>query len=60
MAKPIEPTPTLKGKDAERFYKSVEETEFDPKKARKIEEARKIYRTLKGRWRTTPTDFTKK
>lgn len=60
MARPIEPTPTLKDKDAERFYESIENAEFDPEKARKIEEARQTYRTLKDKWHSAPTDFTQK
>ncbi len=41
MAKPIEPTPTLYGKDAERFVKRMikEETNPDPKRIATIKRA---------------------
>ncbi len=43
MAKPIEPTPTLRGKDAERFirYMIKEEKHPDPKRLKRISEAMK-------------------
>jgi len=41
MAKPIQPTPILEGKDAERFLESMlkEQTDPDPKRIRFIREA---------------------
>ena len=41
MAKPIEPTPTLYGKDAQRFLKQMrkEEENPDPKRLKRIREA---------------------
>ena len=43
MAKPIEPTPTLRGKDAERFIKQMikEEKNFDFERFKILERARK-------------------
>lgn len=60
MARPIEPTPTLKGKDAKRFYESIDKAQHDPKKERQIEEARRVYRAVKPHWRTTPSDFSQR
>lgn len=44
MAKPIEATPTLRGKDAERFIKNMlkEESDPDPKRIRFIRKALKM------------------
>jgi len=41
MARPIEPTPTLRGKDAERFIKNMikEQINPNPKRLKIIEEA---------------------
>ena len=43
MAKPIQPTPTLYGKDAIRFLREVEEEQRNPSKERvkMLKEARK-------------------
>lgn len=41
MAKPIKITPTLKGKDAARFLKQIEENKSAPKDKAKLEEIRK-------------------
>ena len=45
VAKPIEPTPQLTGKDAEEFVQLTKraETTPDPEKAKFLEECRKIY-----------------
>lgn len=44
MAKPIESTPTLRGKDAERFIKNMikEQTDPDPKRIAIIKRALKL------------------
>ena len=44
MAKPIEPTPTLRGKDAVRFIQNMikEEINPDPKRIATLEKAKKI------------------
>lgn len=44
MAKPIEPTPTLRGKDAIRFIKNMikEENNPSPERVKLIREAMKI------------------
>lgn len=46
MAKPIEPTPLLKGKDADRLLKSVREPINDPEKAKLLKACDKVYREL--------------
>ncbi len=45
MAKPIEPTPVLSGKDAELFLEMTLRAEVtpDPERAKFLEECRKIY-----------------
>jgi hypothetical protein len=45
MAKPIEPTPILRGEDAKRFYEDLDRTESNPspKKASFIKECVEIY-----------------
>lgn len=45
MAKPIEPTPILKGEDATRFYKELESAELNPnpEKAKFIKECVELY-----------------
>lgn len=50
MARPIEPTPILKGKDAERLLKSVDKRVDNPRKADFLKRARETYRAL------TPSD----
>jgi len=57
MAKPIEPTPTLKGKDAERFYESIEEAQYDPSKDKQLEEARGVYKAVRKKWHKRPSSF---
>jgi len=53
MAQPIESTPTLYGRDAERFYKELERPksrEEIKKRKKQLEEAAKAYERLrKGR-----------
>lgn len=41
MAKPIKITPTLKGKDAVRFLKQIEENKSNPKDNARLEQIRK-------------------
>lgn len=45
MAKPIEPTPILKGEDAKRFYDDLDQAEAkpDPKKAKFIKECVELF-----------------
>ncbi|MBI5046388.1 hypothetical protein HZC07_01510 [Candidatus Micrarchaeota archaeon] len=45
MAKPIQPTPILKGEDAEKFYEDLDHAESkpSPKKAQFIKECVDIY-----------------
>ncbi len=45
MAKPIEPTPILKGEDAKKFYEELERAESSPspKKAQFIKECVNLY-----------------
>lgn len=49
MAKPIEPTPTLKGKDADKFVELTHRTEAnpDPEKAKFLEECFLLYSRFK-------------
>jgi len=42
MANPIEPTPTLRGKNVDKFCRSITEARYDPGKAKYLREARKI------------------
>jgi len=46
MARPIEPTPILKGEDAKRFYEDLDQAESKPslKKAKFIKECIELYR----------------
>lgn len=46
MARPIEPTPILRGEDAKRFYEDLDRAEAnpDPKKAAFIKECIEIFR----------------
>ncbi|HLD87363.1 MAG TPA: hypothetical protein VJB12_04835 [Candidatus Nanoarchaeia archaeon] len=47
MAKPIEPTPVLEGKDALRLLKEVNSAGYSKEKARFLDECSKIYRKTK-------------
>jgi hypothetical protein len=48
MAKPIEPTPILRGKDAERFFEAMEKEDISPNPVRlkAIREGMSFYKTL--------------
>ncbi len=59
MARPIEPTPTLEGKDAELFYESLEKATYNQEKDDQLKHARKTYETLKRNWHTTPVAIKK-
>jgi hypothetical protein len=52
MAKPIEPTPILEGKDAERFLQSMvsEQTDPDPKRLKFLEEAKESFRKFRVKY----------
>jgi len=54
MAKPIEPTPILRGKDAERFYKSLRDAEYSSEKEAQLERARSAYNKARSRWKVAP------
>lgn len=43
MAKPIEPTPVLTGKDAEEFINDILNARYSEKKARFLKEAEEAY-----------------
>ncbi len=45
MARPIEPTPELKGEDARRFIRDMQwaETHPDPKRAKFLKECYELY-----------------
>ena len=47
MAKPIEPTPILTGKDAEAFRKAMDEFQPDPQKAAFLKECVDLARKLR-------------
>jgi len=46
MAKPIQPTPTLKGDDAKRFLEKLEE-ESTPEEIESFKEAKEIFKKIK-------------
>lgn len=43
MAKPIEPTPILEGKDAENLLKEVDSASYDPEKEKFLKECKQIF-----------------
>lgn len=47
MAKAIAATPTLTGKDADRFVQNLDKTNH-PEKKKFLKESRKVYRTIKA------------
>jgi hypothetical protein len=51
MAKPIEPTPVLKGEDAERFYEMLdkEERQPDQKRIEFIKKSISVFETVSRR-----------
>jgi len=50
MAKPIEPTPVLEGKDAKAFWDSLQKSKFDEKKAVELEKSRVIYKLFSEKY----------
>lgn len=44
MARPIQSTPVLKGKDAERFVEAMLHPKYDPKVAKFIKESIEVYK----------------
>ena len=44
MAKPIEPTPILEGKDAERLLEDVSRAKYSEKKQKFLDECVEIYK----------------
>lgn len=55
MARPIEPTPTLKGKSIDLFCQSITKVKYSPQKERLLKEAREIHRELKKHRQPFPT-----
>ena len=47
MARPILPTPVLKGKDKELFLKSIENLKHDPEKAKFLKECQDTLKRIK-------------
>ena len=47
MARPIEPTPILEGKDAEKLLKEVSNVSFSPKKQLFLDECKDIFKKTK-------------
>ncbi len=47
MAKPIEPTPVLEGKDAERLVKEMASVTYSKEKQKFLEECRDIFKKTK-------------
>jgi len=48
MARPIEPTPILKGKDAERLLNEVDNAAYSEKKEKFLKECVDIYKKTKN------------
>lgn len=46
MARPIEPTPTLRGRSVDLFCMSITDTKYSPKKDNYLKEAREIHRQV--------------
>jgi hypothetical protein len=46
MARPIEPTPILKGTDKELFLKDIENVKYSPEKEKFLKECDEIYRIV--------------
>lgn len=49
MARPIEPTPILEGKDAEKVLREVNHPRYSAKKERFLNECKEIFRSTKIR-----------
>ncbi len=47
MARPIEPTPILEGKDAERFLKEINNVSYNPRKQAFLDECKSIFKITK-------------
>ncbi|MBI2668286.1 hypothetical protein HYX14_00420 [Candidatus Woesearchaeota archaeon] len=56
MARPIEPTPTLEGKDAENFYKELER----PRTAEELEQRREMFERAEKTFKTLGKDIIRK
>ncbi len=56
MARPIEPTPTLEGEDAENFYRELERI----KSPEEIEQRRKMFAEADRVFKLLGKDFVKK
>jgi hypothetical protein len=55
MAKPIEPTPTLSGKSADQFYRSLDESKYSDKKERMLNEAVAVFKVMSENLHTAPS-----
>lgn len=44
MARPIQPTPILEGKDAERLMEQMDRVTYDEKKQKFLDDCREIYK----------------
>lgn len=55
MARPIEPTPTLKGKSVDLFCMSITQAEYSPQKDRLLKEAREIHKELSKHRKAFPS-----
>ncbi len=55
MARPIEPTPTLKGKSVDLFCRSITNVEYSPQKDRLLKEAREIHKELNKHRQSFPS-----
>ena len=49
MARPIQPTPILKGNDAKSFLKDVSETKPTPTAYRNLERCERIYESFQAK-----------
>ena len=57
MARPIEPTPILRGKDADRFYRGFENAKYSPTKEAQLERARDAYNSARKHWNTATAKY---
>lgn len=55
MARPIEPTPTLKGKSVDLFCRSITHTVYSPQKDQLLKEAREIHKEFSKHRQSFPT-----
>ncbi len=46
MAKPIQPTPILEGKDAERLWNEVDDSRYDANKQKFLDDCKAVYNKI--------------